>query len=224
MNRIHHSVTARAERRILDWICIRMPGRVTPDMLTLLGLFGAVLCFVGYGLSGSNQTWLWLALAGLALNWLGDSLDGSLARYRQAERPKYGFFLDHMTDTLAMALIAIGIGLSPYALLATGMAVLVAYYAMVILTMATCIVTGAFRVSFNGVGPTEIRLLIGVCTLAGLLLPTPGQSVGGQWITIYDLLMFAVTGLLAFTCISQVLLTLKQLATVDSPKPRADGS
>jgi phosphatidylglycerophosphate synthase len=223
MNRIHHSLTARAERRLLDWICVHMPARVTSDMLTLLGLAGALLSFMGYWLSAAQAAWLWLAIAGLALNWLGDSVDGSLARHRQVERPKYGFFLDHMADTLAMAMIAIGIGLSPYALLASGLGVLIAYFAMVILTMATCIVTGDFRVSFGGVGPTEIRLLIAVCTLVALYVPTPGMDVGGQWLTVYDVLMLVVAALLIITCILQVLTTLKQLAAIDSPNRNPDG-
>jgi phosphatidylglycerophosphate synthase len=218
MNRIHDSMTGRAERRVLDWLCVRMPGWVSPDMMTALGLIGAFLSFLGYWFSRTGEAWLWLAIVGLVVNWLGDSVDGSLARFRKSERPKYGFFLDHMTDTLAMALIAIGIGLSPYALLASGMAVLIAYYAMVILSMVTCIVTGNFRVSFGGIGPTEIRLLIVVCTFAGMLLPTPGLSLGGIWITIYDLLLIAISALLAFTCILQVFTTLRQLATVDVPK------
>ena len=222
MNRIHQSLTARAERRILDWICPRLPAAVTSDMLTALGLLGALLCLIGYVRSASDPAWLWLAILGIALNWLGDSVDGSLARFRQAERPRYGFFLDHMADTLAMALIAIGIGLSPYALLVSGLAVLLAYYAMVILTMASCIVTGNFQVSFSGIGPTEIRLLIALCTLAGLWLPTPSWTVLGQWLTIYDLLIVVVTALLLITCFIQAWTLLGQLSATDRPKFPAD--
>lgn len=217
MNRIHQSLTGGAERRILDWICPRLPAWMTSDMLTMLGLVGAALSCLGYALAGQDLGWLWLAIAGLFLNWLGDSLDGSLARFRRAERPKYGFFLDHMADTLAMALIAVGMGLSPYVLLASGLAVLVAYYAMVILTMATCIVTGDFRVSFGGIGPTEIRLLIALCTLPAVFVSIPGWDVLGLWLTIYDLLILAVSAGLLLTCLLQAASTLRQLAASDRP-------
>jgi archaetidylinositol phosphate synthase len=223
MNRIHHSLTGRAERQMLDWICPRLPDWITSDMLTLLGLSGALLSFCGYWLSGTDRAWLWLAIAGLVLNWLGDSLDGSLARYRRAERPNYGFFLDHMTDTLAIALIAIGAGLSPFVLLASGFAVLAAYFSVVILSMVTCIATGVFRISFGGIGPTEIRLIIALCTLAGLHLPIPGIHFAGEWLTIYDFLMLAVAALLVLTCAVQFFVTLKQLAVADPPKQRQDG-
>lgn len=215
MNRIHQSLTGRAERRILDWICPRLPAWLTSDMLTLLGLVGAALSCLGYAGSGRNLAWLWLAIAGLFLNWLGDSLDGSLARFRQAERPRYGFFLDHMADTLAMALIAVGMGLSPYVLLASALAVLAAYYAMVILTMATCIVTGDFQVSFGGVGPTEIRLLIAACTLPALAWPIPSWEALGLRLTVYDLLIMTVTAGLLLTCVLQAATRLRQLEVLE---------
>ena len=87
MQRINETLLSRAERRLLDWACRRMPARVSSDMLTALGVAGAGLCFAGYVLAGA---WLWLAVAGMALNWVGDSLDGSLARFRRAERARTG--------------------------------------------------------------------------------------------------------------------------------------
>jgi phosphatidylglycerophosphate synthase len=138
-------------------------------MLTLLGVIGAGMSFCGYWLSHHGEAWLWLAVVGIAINWLGDSLDGSLARFRKAERSRYGFFLDHMTDTLSMALIGIGIGLSPYVHLASAGIVLMVYYLMMILSLTTCLATGNFRISFNGIGPTEIRLFIIAFTLAAMI-------------------------------------------------------
>jgi len=109
IERINQTLTSHAERRVLNWLCARMPRAVTSDMLTFLGVVGAVLTFAGFFLSDRSVSWLWLAIAGLVLNWLGDSLDGSLARYRGTERPRYGFFLDHMADTFVMALVAVGV-------------------------------------------------------------------------------------------------------------------
>lgn len=212
MQRINETLLSRAERRLLDWACRRMPARVSSDMLTALGVAGAGLCFAGYVLAGA---WLWLAVAGMALNWVGDSLDGSLARFRRAERPRYGFFLDHMTDTLAIALIMVGIGLSPHVNLAVALAALGAYYAMTILTMATCIATRVFRISFGGLGPTEIRLVIAVCTAAAALLPVPAWTIGGNELTIYDALMAAVAAGLVVTCLAMARRTARELAALD---------
>lgn len=212
MQRINETLLSRAERRLLDWSCRRMPAWITSDMLTALGVAGAALCFAGYVLA---EGWLWLAIAGMALNWAGDSLDGSLARFRRHERPRYGFFLDHMTDTLAIALIMTGIGLSPHVNLAVALAALGAYYAMTVLTMATCIATGVFRISFGKLGPTEIRLVIAACTATAILLPVPAWSIGGAELTLYDALMAAVTAGLVFTCIAMTVRTARELAVLD---------
>ena len=219
MQRVNETLTAGVERRLLGWLCARLPRWFTSDMLTALGMIGAAIACAGFVLSDRGNAYLWLAVAGVALNWFGDSLDGSLARHRRAERPKYGFFLDHMTDTLAMGLIAVGIGLSPHALFASGLAVLLAYYAMVILTMAQAIVTGVFQISFNRIGPTEIRLFIMGCTVTGIFVPTPTYRWGGLEVTVYDLIIAAVTTLLLVTCVAQTATTLRSLAKVDPPKP-----
>lgn len=221
MQRINQTVLSGAERRVLDWLCRRMPAGVTSDALTALGVVGAGLCCLGYALSGSSRAWLWLAVLGMALNWLGDSLDGSLARFRNRQRPKYGFFLDHMTDTLAMGLVVMGIGLSPYVSLATALAALAAYYAMTILTMATCLATGVFRISFGGLGPTEIRLIIAGCTVAAIALPIPFYTVAGLSLSVYDLIMAAVTVLLVVAGIVTTALTARDLAQID-PLPDGD--
>jgi archaetidylinositol phosphate synthase len=215
MQRVNDTLTGAAERRVLAWLCRRVPGAVTSDMLTALGVVGAGIACAGYALSDRGNGFLWMAIGGIALNWLGDSLDGSLARHRQAERPKYGFFLDHMTDTLAIGLIALGMGLSPYVLLASGLAVLLGYYAMVILSMATCLVTGVFRISFNRLGPTEIRLVIIACTVYGIYVPTPTYKWSGLVMSVYDLIILSVTALLVLTCIWQSAKTLRELAKVD---------
>ena len=98
MKRINETVMSNYEKRLLDWACARIPAWVTSDMLTALGVIGAGMIFAGFSLSSNSSSWLSLVIAGLALNWAGDSLDGSLARYRMAERREYGFFLDHIPE------------------------------------------------------------------------------------------------------------------------------
>src|SRR5690349_16571716 len=113
VERIQENMLARAERRLLTWLCGRMPDWVTPDRLTFFGLFGALLVFAGYIASNDTPEWLWLSIAGYAVHWFGDSLDGSLARFRKIERPRYGYFLDHSCDGVATTLVLLGIGMSP---------------------------------------------------------------------------------------------------------------
>lgn len=221
MQRINEAIMGRAERHILEWLCRRMPGWITSDMLTALGLVGAGMSFTGFCLSTVSVDWLWLAIAGLVLNWAGDSLDGSLARFRKSERPNYGFFLDHMTDTLAMGLVTIGIGLSPYVLMETALAALAAYYAMAILSLATCLVSGVFRISFAGIGPTEVRLVIALCTGAAIALPTPTLALGDLSLSVYDAIMAFVTGLMLLTAIACTVGTARKLAISDPPIRRS---
>lgn len=100
--RIQQNILARGERRLLNWICPRLPGWVTPDQLTTLGFLGAVMVAMGYMLSWLGPAWLSLSVAGYVVHWFGDSLDGSLARWRRIERPSYGYFVDHSVDGLAI--------------------------------------------------------------------------------------------------------------------------
>src|SRR5262245_39948892 len=118
---------AGVESRALDWIARRLPARVLPDHMTALGVVAAVGIAAAYALSNASSLWLWAASALLVVHWLGDSLDGTLARVRGIERPRYGYYLDHLVDALATALIGIGLGLSPHMLLATGLLIVIAY-------------------------------------------------------------------------------------------------
>ena len=218
MQRFHDTLSGPAERAILRYLCQRLPMWATSDGLTALGLVGAAVTCLSYWLANHDPAYLWLAIAGLVINWLGDSLDGSLARFRKLERPQYGFFLDHSVDAFAMAFIAIGIGLSPQAQLGCALAVLVAYYLMVILSMATCLATGVFRVSYGGVGPTEIRLVIVLCTLAAILLPTPSFTVAANQFSIYDVTLMVVSAALLVAAAVQTCLTANSLAKIDPPR------
>ena len=108
IERIQENVLARSERRLLTWLCARLPGWVTPDLLTYLGLVGALLVFGGYIGTNHSAEWLWLSIVGYAVHWFGDSLDGSLARFRKIERPRYGYFLDHSCGRAATTLVGEG--------------------------------------------------------------------------------------------------------------------
>jgi archaetidylinositol phosphate synthase len=157
------------EARVLDWIARRLPAWVKPDHLTALGVIAALAIGAAYVLSNGDSAWLWAASGLLVLHWVGDSLDGTLARVRRSERPRYGYYLDHLVDAFATAAIGIGLGLSPHMLLAVGLAIVVVYLILSINTYLETHAFGVFTLGYGRFGPTEARLvLIGVNTLLAL--------------------------------------------------------
>jgi CDP-alcohol phosphatidyltransferase len=144
---------ARPEARVLEWIAKRIPSAVKPDHLTALGVVASIGIAAAYVLSNGDKLWLWAASALLVVHWLGDSLDGTLARVRRSERPRYGYYLDHLVDAFATAAIGIGLGLSPYMLLAVGLAIVVAYLILSINTYLETHAFGVFTLGYGRFGP-----------------------------------------------------------------------
>ncbi len=157
--RVNTGLLMFLERPTIAWMVRHMPARINSDMLTGLGVFGAIIIFFSYWLCRYHRGFLWLATLGFIIHWVGDSLDGSLARYRNRQRPIYGFFIDHTTDTFTMILVFMGIGLSPYAKLSTALMALVGYLCMSIMVYLRTCLEGVFEISFGKVGPTEMRLV-----------------------------------------------------------------
>ena len=157
--RILDTFTGPVERPLLQWLAARQPAWVTPDILTTVSIVGAVVIFAGYVLSNYNENFLWLATAGFVINWYGDSLDGTLARFRHIERPVYGFYLDHVADAFVEMLIFLGLGLSPYVRFDLACLALIGYFLLSILTFVRTCVKGEFTISYGRLGPTEVRLI-----------------------------------------------------------------
>lgn len=190
-------VLSEAEKKLLVRIAGRLPAWVLPDHLTLLGMFGSALVTAAYLLSNQAVWWLWIANLGFAINWFGDSLDGTTARVRKIQRPRYGFYLDHLTDAFSTIAIGLGLGLSPYMLLSVGLAIVAGYLVLSINVYLESQVLGDFRFGYGVVGPTESRLiLMGLNTVAALAGPVP-FGVFGVGATIFDLAgVVAVLGML----------------------------
>ena len=157
--RINDILLGPLERPALKWLASHMPDWVTPDTCTAIGVVGAVVIAVSYLLSTINNNFLWLASLGFIINWFGDSLDGTLARYRHIERPIFGFFLDHTTDVVNEVMIFIGLGLSPYISFNVACLTLVAYLLLSVLVFVCTCVAGEFKISYGKLGPTEVRVL-----------------------------------------------------------------
>lgn len=187
MKRIIQSPLADAEKTAIQWLVRHMPSAATPDHLTALGLTGALIVFMGYALCWISPHFIWLASAGLAIHWLGDSLDGSLARYRGIERPVYGFFLDQCVDVLGNLFICAGLGLSPFVHLGTALFALTGYHMLTIYALVSACQDRIFRVTLLNSGPTELRVLLILMNTFIAIFGTQTWNIHGVAFTWCDL-------------------------------------
>lgn len=208
------------ERPALNWLAAHSPAWVTPDLLTWTGIVGAVLVFISYGLTHIDRNFLWLATFGFLLNWLGDSLDGSLARYRHIERPRYGFLVDHSVDAMTTVLMFVGIGLSPYVDLLVASFAAIAYLLVSIMVYLTTYVTGVFKITSAKIGPTEIRT---VAILLNIVMFLVGNNTvatlpyfGG--VSIYTLATGAVAIVLGIYFLANSAINIRKLALLDGKR------
>ena len=221
IERIQENILARAERRLLTRLCAGMPGWVFPDLLSAMGMMGAVMILTGYAASNSAPEWLWLCVVGFVVHWFGDSLDGSLARFRQIERPRYGYFLDHSADALGTTMIVGGIGLSPYLSLETALLALVGYLMMSIHAFLSVRVFGELRLSYLALGPTEIRVILIVLTLV-MYFAGPGEPIFGS-LNGFDLFALAAAALMIVLFVVQTVRKGRILAREEPPRRQARG-
>ena len=164
--RIQTSFLNAAEKKILVWLAVRQPKWMTSDILTLIGTAGSVIAALGYVLSSRNIAYLWLSSLGFIINWYGDSLDGTLARVRNRQRPVYGYYLDHTVDCVSELLIFAGIGLSGLMHFPLAMLILVLYLMLTINVSINAHLKKEFKLTYAKMGPTEFRLIaIAVNTL-----------------------------------------------------------
>jgi phosphatidylglycerophosphate synthase len=189
--RINNGLLAGAEKRALVWMAHRLPPRVNSDHLTML----ALLAMAGAGAAFWAARWWLPSLLGvvlaLAVNWFGDSLDGTLARVRRHERPRYGFYVDHVLDILGISLLLAGLALSGFMTPVVAMAVLAAYLLVAAEVFLATAVRAEFRMSCFGVGPTELRIVLAAGTLALFWRPVVRPFGWGPF------LLFDVGGLVA---------------------------
>jgi archaetidylinositol phosphate synthase len=209
---------AAPERRLLRWIAARLPRAWMPDHLTAIGVLGALLTAVGYALSARHPGWLWLASGGLCVNWFGDSLDGTLARVRGIERPKYGYYIDHMVDAVNTVFIGAGIGLSPYVSLPIAMLLVILYLCLSINVYLESSVHGQFDLGFGLFGPTEVRLLL-VLANTGLFAGAAWAGLTGAEVTRIANIVFAVVCVaLGYALFSRFRINLIRLARIEPPR------
>jgi len=182
--REHRSFLAAAEKRALIWIAYRLPGSINSDHLTALGFLAMVLAGLTYWYARCNRYALLAVIFFLAVNWFGDSLDGTLARVRNLLRPRYGFYLDHVIDAFGMAILFCGIAASGYMSWTVAMAFLIVYFMLCIEIYLATYTIGVFHLSFIGFGPTELRILLCIGNVA--LFSHPIAQIKGHAFLLFD--------------------------------------
>lgn len=207
--RINDSFLALKERAALLALVRRLPDWATPDHLTAIGLCGAGLTLLGFIGCRWSDGFLIAVVGGLFLNWFGDSLDGTLARYRAIERPHYGYFIDHSSDLIAQTLIVVGLGVSPYFTVGSSLLVLSLYLLISSYTYLRVVTERVHRLSYGGMGATEFRLLVAAWALFAAWI---GPGVTATQAYGFAVLDVVIGGLSAATFIGFVVVIQKDLA------------
>jgi phosphatidylglycerophosphate synthase len=211
---------ARLERRFLPWLAGRLPRWILPDDMTALGVLAAFGVCGAYQLSNDATGWLWVASGLLVVQWLGDSLDGTLARVRGIQRPKYGYYLDHIVDAIATAAIGLGLGLSPFMLLSIGALIVVGYLILSINVYLESMTFGRFRLGYGYLGPTEIRVvLIALNTALALKLGLDFRLLELN-MTVFDVIGLAIVSVMVVLLTIRVFQNLRELAKQEPAAPR----
>lgn len=225
--RIQTSILNGVEKKALLWLAERQPKWVSSDMLTFIGFLGAVVIAVGFILSNYNVHFLWLVCLGFVINWYGDSLDGTLARFRHQQRPIYGFYLDHTIDAINEALMFMGTGLSPFMRFDLSCVLLVVYLMLTLNVSINAHLKNEFKLTYAKLGPTELRL---ICIIANIMLifVKPMQTfvweipLLGSTLTMYILDVVGLVVLLVLIIIYfvEIIQDIRYYAKIDPKKAR----
>jgi archaetidylinositol phosphate synthase len=206
--RVQESFTSRAERKALAWLAARLPLWINSDHLTLVGFISMFLAGVSYAFVRFNRAGLILATIFLALNWFGDSLDGTLARLRNQQRPRYGFYVDHIIDTFGGLFLMGGLAISNVIDWHIAVAMFIAFLMLSVQVYLATYTLGTFRLSFAKFGPTEIRILLGLGNAA--LWFHPDAHVFGSAYRVFDVAgVVAIAGMLLMLVVSTICNTVK---------------
>jgi phosphatidylglycerophosphate synthase len=207
-SRQQESLLAPLEKKVLLWLAYRMPAAINSDHLTLLGFLGMAMAGVFYFLARWNSLALAGAVVCLAINWFGDSLDGTLARVRRRQRPRYGFYVDHIVDSFGALFLIGGLGLSGYLSGTIALALIIAYLLLAIELYLATYTIGIFRLSFSIWGPTELRVVLAIGTLVFFLKPM--VTIAGEQYLLCDVgAVVAIVGMLFMTIFNSVRNTIR---------------
>jgi phosphatidylglycerophosphate synthase len=215
--RIQRSILTSLEKKTLRWLAERMPAWVNSDHLTALGMLGMLGAGLSYWLARYERAGLLLVILFLIVNWIGDSLDGTLARVRNAQRPRYGFYVDHMVDTFSALFLLGGLALSGYMSPLAAAALLIGYYILSIEVYLATYALGEFHMSFAGMGPSELRILLALGNVwlyfqAGVPRVRVDET---EWLLFDVGGIIAAAGMVLITCV----ITARHTATLFRAEP-----
>jgi phosphatidylglycerophosphate synthase len=216
--RVNDTFLAPLERAALQWLCKQMPAWMTPDILTVVGFVGGVVMAAAYWLCNVNSNFLWIVDLGLMINWFGDSLDGSLARYRGIERFKYGYFVDHTVDITTQTIVLLGLGVSPFVHFNWALLALVGYLLLGILTYIDTAVSGVYKISYGKIGPTEVRVFVVGLNAIFYFANNPIIQIGTLSIFSFDAIVFCVSLAFFLHFLGFTLRRMMELNVQDPPK------
>lgn len=205
IKRKHSALTYRIEKKILDLIAPFFARYFTADHLSLLALAGAIMASVSYALSSKDIFHLNLASFGIFLHWMGDSLDGRVARLRNESRPKYGHYLDHMLDAVSVVIIIFGLSFSGMTMQSSWIWVLVLFLLIMIHSFLKSSITSVFELSFERIGPTEARIGLIFVNYSILLTKNPVIMQKPIPFNLLDLIGFVISAILLFVLIVSVI-------------------
>ena len=188
---------APLEKKTLIWLAHRLPLWVNSDHLTILGFLGMILAGVCYSLARSHPLAIVAAVVFLGVNWFGDSLDGTLARVRNRQRPRYGFYVDHIIDSFGAIFLIGGLGLSGYMTGTIALVLIIAYFLLAIELYLATYTVGVFRLSFGVWGPTELRIVLAIGSF--VLLYKPVVTIAGREYFLCD-----VSGVVAIVALTGI--------------------
>jgi phosphatidylglycerophosphate synthase len=215
--REHRSLLAAAEKRLLARIASHLPPSIQSDHLTVLALAAMALAGLGFWLARFDNNWLWVVVGALAINWFGDSLDGTLARLRRVERPRYGFYVDHVLDIVGITFLLTGLACSGFMTPVIALSLLVAYLLVAGEVVLATAVRNVFRMSFAGFGPTELRIVLSIGAIA--LRGNPHVSFGALGrVQLFDVGgVVAIAGLVV-ALVWAIVRTTTELARLEPPR------
>lgn len=224
-NRIQTSILNSAEKKALVWLAKRLPSWVTSNMLTFIGSLGALIIAAGYILANLNINFLWLASFGFLVNWYGDSLDGTLARVRNTQRPIYGFFVDHMIDCFNEVFMFIGVGLSPLIDFNLALIILALYLILSVYVYINAHLKGEFKLTYAKMGPTEFRVIAIIVNTLFIYITslreftTSLKIFGNSYtLTLFDIVAIFIIGILTLIIAISFIHDTKEYAKIDPPK------
>jgi archaetidylinositol phosphate synthase len=219
--RTQQSFLAAAEKKTLLWLAARTPSWINSDHLTVMGLAAMALAGAAYWWSKWNRAGLLVVIVCLALNWLGDSLDGTLARFRNCPRPRYGFYVDHVVDAFSTLFLLGGLALSGYMSPWVALGLLIAYLMLLVEVCLASYTLGDFKISYFKMGPTELRILLSIGNLA--LLWKPMSHLAGRVYRLFDLGgTIGIAGMAVILLISVVRNTMKLYRKEPLPEPQLE--